>query len=268
MSIEGKLIFPSLILCELRKIKAMFRFLFLTLFFGLQFNYSTLFAQALIPNFTEGFIVYDVKPLVNSSVPELYRETTVTLYIKDNQAKLDLKMLAGFVEIQLLENANQQNVALINCPLLSEKSSITLGKDDDVFPGFFFPSNINMSPQKNLEIEIFNTDKTTILGRTGYKAIVPVKGSKSKASMYLSNKIIIDTPQFIENYLGELNSLPLNAEITILGERVSLTAKEIRKTKINDKVFEVPADYKEKSIQSFRSEIDEFFGESDLGTGL
>jgi hypothetical protein len=125
-----------------------------------------------------------------------------------------------------------------------------------------------MSPQKNIEIEIFNNDKTTILGKSGYKAIVPVKGSKSKASMYLSNKIIIDTPLFMENYLGELPGLPLNAEITILGERVSLTAKEIRKTKISDKVFEVPADYKEKSLQNFRSELDEFFRESDLGTGL
>jgi len=246
----------------------MFRFLFLTLFFGLQFNNSTLNAQASTPNFTEGFIVYDIKPLLNSSVPELYRETTLTLYIKDNQVKLDLKMLAGFLEVQILENENQQNIALIDFPLLSEKSNITIGKNDEIFSGFFFPSNVNMSPLKNIEIEIFNNDKTTILGKSAYKAIVPVKGSKSKASMYLSKKIIIDTPQFMENYLGELPGLPLNAEITILGERVSLTAKEIRKTKISDKVFEVPADYKEKSLQNFRGELDEFFRESDLGTGL
>jgi hypothetical protein len=68
----------------------------------------------------------------------------------------------------------------------------------------------------------------------------------------------IDTPEFIEYYTGELPGLPLHAELTVFGERVILTAKEIRKTKISDRVFEIPKDYKPKQRITYQDVKNEF----------
>ena len=45
-------------------------------------------------------------------------------------------------------------------------------------------------------------------------------------------------------------------------------AKEIRKTKINDRVFEIPEDYEQKSARQFKSEIDEFLGDRSEGADM
>jgi hypothetical protein len=246
----------------------MIRLLFLSLnafLFLAAFNAK---AQNLIPNFTEGFIVYEIKSAGNSNIPELFKKTNLTLYIKGNQSKLDLKILDGFAKVQIIENESSENVALIDIPMLAEKTSICLSQCPKIFSGIAVSSKVNKAPTKKAEIEIYKKDKSRFLGRSAYKAIVPIVGSKSKASMYLADKLIINTPKFIDNFLGKLPALPLNAELTILGERVIITANEIRRSKISDKVFEIPKDYQQKTANELRSEIESFCGMSNDGKGI
>jgi hypothetical protein len=225
-------------------------------------------AQDIIPNFTEGFVVYEIKSAGNSKLPEIFKETKLTFYVKGNQSKLDLKVLGGFARVQIIENLSSENLALVDIPMLSEKSSICLSQCPELFSGLAVSSNLNRAPKKKADIEIFKKDKSSFLGKSSYKAIVPIIGSKSKASMYLAEKLTANTPNFIKNFLGELPGLPLNAELTVLGERVILTAKEIRRTKISDKVFESPKDYQQKTASELKSEIEDFCGMSSEGTGI
>jgi len=225
-------------------------------------------AQNFIPNFTEGFIVYELKSAGNSNIPELFKETSLTFYLKGNQSKLDLKILDGFAKVQIIENESSDNVALIDIPMLAEKSSICLSQCPEIFSGLTVSTKINRVPKKKDQIEIYRKDKSRFLGKSAYKAIVPIVGSKSKASMYLSDKLTVKTPKFIHNFLDELPALPLSAELTILGERVIITAKEIRRTKINDKVFELPKDYHQKTAAELKSEIEKFCGMADEGKGI
>lgn len=246
----------------------MLRSLFLSVFSFLVLISLNTKAQDLIPNFSEGYVVYEIKSAGNSNLPEIYKETKLTFYVKGNQSKLDLKVLGGFARVQIIENESSENLALVDIPMLSEKSSICLNQCPELFSGMSVSSKVNSAPKKKANIEIFKKDKSRILGKSSYKAIVPVEGSKSRASMYLAEKLITKTPKFIENFLGELPGLPLNIELTVLGERVILSAKEIRRTKISDKVFESPKDYQQKTASELKSEIEEFCGMNAEGTGI
>jgi hypothetical protein len=246
----------------------MFRLLYLSFFLSIIFSFGTATAQDFVPNFNEGFVIYEIRPAGNSSIPEIYKETTLTLYVKDNKTKLDLNILGGFATIQILEGQSSENIALVDFPMLSEKSIICLNRNTEILSGLNVSSKVNKAPKRNPKIEIYQKDKTKILGKSTYKAIVPLNSCKSKAAMYLSKKMTLDTPEFIEYYTGELPGLPLHAELTVFGERVILTAKEIRKTKISDRVFEIPKDYKQKSAKEFKRDIEEFIGVSDAGSEM
>jgi len=245
----------------------MFRSLFMSLIICMFFAFK-IHAQDFIPNFTEGFVVYEIRSVGNSSVTELFNETNLTFYIKGNQSKLVLKIHGGFAQIQIVENESSENVALIDIPMLAEKSSICLSQCPEIFSGLTVSSKVNKAPKRKAQIEIYRKDKSRILGRSAYKAIVPVDGSKSKASMYLADKLTVNTPLFIKQYFGTLPALPLNAELTVLGERVIITAKEIRRTKISDKVFELPTDYQQKTAAELKAEIEDFCGMGEEAKGL
>lgn len=205
-------------------------------------------------NFKEGFIVYEIKPATDSEFSELFRETTLTLYIKGSKSKLDLKMMGGFAEMQLLASDSQDFVALLNIPMLSEKVNISL-KSDEALLGAFI---VNRSPIRMRKAEYYYSDQTCILGKKAYKVIAPVKNSRQKISLYLSRKLKTETPDFIEKHIGALDGLPLQAEMTIYGQKIIITAKEIRKTKIKDSVFDVPEDYKQKTLKELKEEFDNF----------
>jgi len=246
----------------------MVRSLFLSVITLLFLSSTILRAQEYIPNFKEGYVIYEIKSAGNSKIPELFKETSLTFYIKGNQSKLDLSILAGFARIQIIEKELSQNTALLDIPMLAEKSSICLSQCPEIFSGLSVSSKINRAPSGKPKIEIYQKDKSRILGKTAYKAILPIENTRSKASMYLSDKLTVKTPKFIFNYLGELPALPLSAELTILGERVIITAKEIRKTAISEKVFEIPDDYDVKTALQFKNEIDVFFGKSPESKGI
>ena len=156
----------------------------------------------------------------------------MTLYVKDNKTKLDLNILGGFATIQILEGQSSENIALVDFPMLSEKSIICLNRNTEILSGLNVSSKVNKAPKRNPKIEIYQKDKTKILGKSTYKAIVALNSCKSKAAMYLSKKMTIDTPEFIEYYTGELPGLPLHAEITVFGEREYSLPKRFAKQKL------------------------------------
>ncbi len=232
--------------------------------FNIYFN-GELEAQEDI-NFKEGFIVYDVMPAGNSDYSEFFSETTLTLYIKNEKSKLDLKMFGGLAQLQLLDLKRSKSVALLNLPTISDKVSILMSNEQSLF-NFHKTTIVNQSPYRTKSIEIFPKDKTRIAGKKAYKAIVPFKNNRQQAAFYLAKNLKFHNPEIIKKYFGDLPGIPLQAEFNFKGQRFIITAKEIRKTKINDRVFEIPEDYKNKSYEDLIGEL-ENLNESNIEKGL
>jgi hypothetical protein len=262
--------------------------MFLGCFFPISENYSTMIKQIIAPllmallpynlsaqksietepNFTEGYVIYELKSNGKSELSEFFRETTLTLYIKDGKSKLDLKIMGGFAEMQLVVNQkDEKHVVLLNIPMLSEKVNIPIN-ETDLTTGQTVNENINQMPFKPGQIEYFYKDRTTIAGKKCYKAIAPVAGYRSKALLYLSKKFRINTPEFISKYVGDLPGLPLYTEMNFSGLKIQLKAIEIRRTKISDQVFQVPEGYKSKTFNELKKEMADFNGnknKDDMG---
>lgn len=238
----------------------MLRQLFASLALSLFVAFSTLAQQPTTdPNFTEGIIVYDLKAYGISELSEFFRETTLIVYIKDGKSKLDLKIMGGFADMQIIQTSDNNQFALLNVPMLSEKVVISLN-ENDMLKQLSVGINVNRTPINSGEISCFYNEKRRIIGKPCYKASTTIAGTNQTATMYLAKKWQIKTPDYLTPYVGTLPALPMNVEMNIEGLVLVLTAKEMRRTTVNDKVFEIPEDYKQKTLSELKEEVKEIFG--------
>jgi len=238
----------------------MLRQLFASLALSLFVAFTTLAQQApTTPNFTEGIIVYDLKAYGVSELSEFFRETTLTVYIKDGKSKLDLKIMGGFADMQIIQTSENKQVALLNVPMLSEKVVVSL-HENDMLKQLSVGINVNKTPINSGQMSYFYNEKRRIIGKSCYKATTTIAGTNQKAAMYLAKKWQMQTPDYLSPYIGILPAVPMNVEMNIEGLRLVLTAREMRRTSVSDKVFEIPEDYKQRTFSELKQEVKDIFG--------
>jgi hypothetical protein len=234
------------------------------------FQTSTLDAQLKkrAQHFKEGEIKYKLKVIGDPELSELFRETTLTLYLKDDKIKMDLRIMGGFASMQLLTN-HKKNVMLMDMPMLPEKVSVPMEGENNIFQQLLTASHTNQSPSDFGEIRYYPKDKKRIEKQKCYRAELPIKGSNEVIVLYLAQKMDANLPiPFLQNF-EKLEGLPLQIELNAEGLRLQLTAVDIHEYELSPETFEVPEDYMPRSLKELKIEIDNIFngGEPD-GVGL
>ena len=236
-----------------QRIVTYYSILLLSIFFV-----TTSIAQKDRGNFDEGYITYDIKVVGIPEFAEFFRETTLTLYLKGNQSKIDLRIMGGFANMQLL--SNNFNTVLMDLPMLPEKVSIPLIGEDDLFKSINVKTHTNHAPRNFGQLEYYEDDTRKIAKQPCYRAEIPYINSEGYILMYLAKKITLTEPIPLFKELGMNNSIPLSMDLSIEGIQVYLTATEIKKCEIEDEIFEVAEEYNQQTFKELKQSIQDVFG--------
>lgn len=240
---------------------------FLLLFSVSSFSFAQSKSAA---SFEEGYIIYDIRIVGVPEIAEFLRETTLTLYVKGEQSKMDLRIMGGFAQMQLVSNIdNDIHTVLMDLPMLPEKVSIPLVGDDDVFQRLNSKTHTNHSPRDFGKIINYEQDMRKIAKQPCYRAELPFPGSGNQATMYLAKKLKpAHSIQILEQF-GISDALPLAMNVTIDGVQFHIIAKEFKRVSIQDEIFEVSDEYNQQTFKElYRSIEDVFGGARKEGVGL
>lgn len=242
-----------------------------TLLSALLFLVSTSFAQTNKKAvFDEGYITYEIQVIGMPEIEEFLKETTLTLYVKDDKTKMDLRIMGGFAQMQLVSNFyNDLHTVLMDLPMLPNKISIPLVGDDDILERLDSKVHTNHSPKDFGTIAHFEQDVKKIAKQPCYRAELPIAGEDNFALMYLAKKIKSAYSIKLFEQVGITDAIPLALNICIDDIHVYLIAKEVKKVKIDDAIFEVTEEYNQQTFKELRRSIEEVFGSTKKeGVGL
>lgn len=218
--------------------------------------------------FDEGIIQYKVSVIGDSELAEMFSETTLTVYLKGDKSKMDLRIMGGFASMQLLTN-HTENTMLMDMPMLPEKVSIPMEGENNLFKQLMTVTHRNQAPSALGEVQYFPKDKKRIQKYKCYRAELPVKGSRDMVIFYVAQKLKADVPLPLLDRFENLEGLPLQIEWMAEGLNLRLTAVDLDQRPLESNIFEVPDDYMPRSLKELKEEINNIFegGEAE-GVGL
>lgn len=107
--------------------------------------------------------------------------------------------------------------------------------------------------QPKMKIEFVNETKV-IAGYTCRKAIITIPETQEKSEVYYTRDIKVKTPNWFMPY-REIDGVLMEYKVKQYDVEMKFTAKSVTKDPVDDKLFEIPNDYKKIS----QKEMDEMF---------
>jgi hypothetical protein len=223
-------------------------------------------------NFQEGVIIYELNLKGFPGGAENLNGTTLSLYFKGEQTKMDLSFLQGMARFQVINRGKNSSTLLTDIPFLSEKSAVSFDPQSEEWKKMQEQALKNQAPQEvELNLTPHKRDKKKIAKHRCYRASVGANQSMGGAAinLYISKDI---RPEGLDNFRKtmkwpELEGLPLGMEVKMGDMTVTLMAKEIRKGNVADTVFEVSKDYQNKTLEELKNGFQEKIGGSGTTPG-
>lgn len=203
-----------------------------------------LFAQK---KMKKGQIVYKVTDVKSEKAgTRMLEGMEMQLFFQNELHKLEINMMGGLIQMATISDLEKESHAsLFNM----------MGKKVKVLEN----SLPKPSAKKTYQIS-YNRDETkTIAGYPCYQAVMTAPEG-TKLTAYVTNKIKSRHPYFVKLFAG-LEGWPMMYTIENNGMRMTFTAQSTDSDIDVSQVFQIPADYEEKTPQ----ELKEMMGGFDFG---
>lgn len=233
------------------------------------FSCSTLFAQKKkAASFPEGVITYKMtaKGTQFEGAEQFINNSSLQVYIKNKSTCLDLAIMNGLVRMKLVYNSiTDKSFLLLDIPFIEDgKVALTIDKDEIQ----------KMLPSGEMQ-EANPDDIKKMIKFKGSKKIakhnckkgsleLPAEAKDVKFDFYVSKKLTINADNF-DKFIDIFGGFPLGFDIAAQGNELSIYATEIEKKTIADSNFNIPSNYKEKSLEEFKSLFEDKINEKVIG---
>jgi hypothetical protein len=219
-------------------------------------------AQDKTSNFKEGVIQYKIEVEGAAEYSPFVENSFINLYLKDDNVNMDISIMGGMATFQLINNIQNDLVTLLmDVPAFYEKTAIGLDKNSNVFKELNPEKTKNKAPEKAADVQYFKNKKKRIAKYPCYKAEMPMNdGSNGKITVYLTDKLRPAAMESIEKTMGKMEGFPMAFEMVVEGYVLRITAVDVDKRMVEKEIFEVPESYNKKTLDEFKSEMQEKMG--------
>lgn len=195
----------------------------------------------------EGTIVYSMEVDGKDLPPEataMFKQSEIKIQNKGNQSRTESKN-AMTTTIMLVDNTSEKGITLIE--MMGSKFMMKIDKEE-----------IKKGKTKP-DVKVKNLSET--------KTIAGYKCKKAEVTITMDDKKTMTTTVFYtdelpypKGYQSQFNGLtgfPLEYTINepSSGMKIKMTAKSVTKEKLDDKIFDVPAGYKEVTKENLQQEM-------------
>ena len=197
----------------------------------------------------EGTIVYKVNFPKTENKSQLIgiMPEDIEMSFKNNNTAMIIKGFAGSFRISFITN-NEQNKYYSLVRIVTDKFQYVTDSSGIAF---------GYDMLKDMTIEYLNqTD--TICGLNCKKAIAHCPLINKDLELWYTNEIKISNPN-INNAFKELKGVLVKFQVILSGIFMEFTANKIINEPVDDKVFEIPSDYKEigkEELENFLKSFD------------
>lgn len=239
---------------------------------------SALDAQNARPaNFSEGQVSYGFVVHNAPEVESYLKGSSLTATFLGQSSKFDWSFIGGLVRVQMIYQEGQKHgILLLDLPMFGEKTAIRLDSAS-VMEQLSQGSDVlrNQAPQIQENQEMPQLDwkeepkkRKRIAKHKCKKHSMDIGELTPQAegmnfALFISQKFRPDMRQDIQNMIEQFDGFPLGMEFSYNDMRIELLAKDIDKSSVSPKSFEIPSDYTEKTLEEFKSGFSELLGTED-----
>ncbi|MEP7167958.1 MAG: DUF4412 domain-containing protein [Bacteroidota bacterium] len=165
--------------------------------------------------------------------------TESTMFFKDNEARVEMKMGMGMNQVMLFDNKAKIMTMLMD--MMGNKIAIKMNEED-------IKKRKEKDGKKDYEIKV--TDETKdIAGLKCRKAIVT--SADGSFDIYFTDQVTYRNGNWASEYKG-IDGFPMQYKITQGSMTMQMTAKSVTKEKVEDEKFTVPSDYKPMTMEEMQ----------------
>lgn len=241
------------------------KIMFLLLVFSLGWSSVSTAQKNKKPNFTEGFIEYEIEVEGMPQAEAFLNSTTVKVFFKEKNSKLKIAIMGGVMSVDFINNVKADlTTMLMNIPGYMESTAVDFDKNSDIMKKVM-KAQEEEAAEQDVDIQYYKHKRKRIAKYPCYLSEIEAGGQTVK--MYLTEKL---RPSAAVNLASkntkELKGFPMSFEIDVEGMTVKITAIDVKRESVNQKIFDIPASYTRKSIDEFVEEIQEKTGGMGNGT--
>lgn len=204
--------------------------------FGVTFN-----ASAQKDESFQGSITYSIS--VEGEIDAMAKAQMPTEMVqtyKGSKIRTEQKSAMGNTII-ITDNDSKTSTILLD--MMGNKMAISQSKEET-----------EKAIQEIPEVKITNSDETkTIAGYTCKKSTIELTGENAATmEVYYTNDIVVSNPNSM-SYFKDIKGVMMEYSQSMGDFKMKFIAKEVKKGKIKDNMFTVPADYQQMTQEQFRS---------------
>lgn len=237
----------------------------LLLVFSLGWNSVSTAQKNKKPNFTEGFIEYEIEVEGMPQAEAFLNSTTMKVFFKEKNSKLNIAIMGGVMSVDFINNVKEDLMTmLMNVPGYMESTAVDFDKDSDMMKKIMEVQEEEAAEQ-DVAIQYYKRKRKRIAKYPCYLSEIEAGGQIVK--MYLTEKL---RPSAAVNLAGrnteKFKGFPMALEMDIEGMTVKITAVDVQRESVDQEMFDIPKSYTRKSLDEFVKEIQEKTGGMGNGT--
>ncbi|MCP4438353.1 MAG: hypothetical protein GY810_05360 [Aureispira sp.] len=224
------------------------------------------------PNFQEGTITYEIQVEGVPEVSQFINGTELTVLFKDQLSKMDIGIMGGLAKFQFISNVQDKlYTVLMDVPTFYEKTAVPIDLEHQMFKDLKEkqPNQAPIKKAEKPEIQYNKKKRKKIAKYRCYSAEMDMEsGVGDRMVVYLTDKIRPAAQSEMQRQVGAMDGYPLGFEMLMGGAKITIMAKSVKKESLEKELFEVPANYSEKSLDEIKEELQEKFGLDGKDIGL
>lgn len=182
---------------------------------------------------TEGVIIYDIKLDEGAQDGMMAAMIPTELVIKFKGTKSRSEFATGMTETIAINDSKDDKSAVILIDLMGSKYAMKIEEKKIMEQRAAMPKYNIVESKETKQIAGYNCTKAYFINKENNEEVI----------VYFSNEIPYSENSLNAEFRG-LKGMPMEYIAKMQGIKMTVTVREIKKEKIQDSIFSVPADYK------------------------
>lgn len=198
--------------------------------------------------FDEGVIVYEISypKFKATGLTAALMPDEMVMSFKDGQIRIDVSRAHAFSLVSLANSNDHTMSTVFNYG--TKQMAANLDKAD-----------IDRTLEEFPSVDYIHTEETdTVAGYTCEKSIALFHNASDEVELLYTDEIDIDNPNWNTPY-SEIDGMLLQYDVERYGMTMRFRAKEVRKEKVDAKLFTIPKGFKKVSVERIDKELQELF---------
>ena len=191
---------------------------------------------------SEGVIVFDAKVINTDHELAGLAPSEMTTYFKNDHFYSEMSTMGIFVSKFITNPHNKTFVSMVK---IFDVKNACIENENDI-----------KSELELFQLEFNETNETKVIAGYNCKKLIAVKKTnpKEKFDVFYTDEFNIEKPNFSTPY-QEVKGVVMQFRLRKFNLEMEFTANEVKQEKVDEKIFEIPKDYKVIS----KKEMNEFF---------